>query len=123
MTPTDGMHRRYCATLFLWIAAITWIQAWEAPQRDLLQLPIGPGTVLPDLAKDDWMRLSWLPGIGVEKARHIVSIRPHLGFRLTPGRLHLIPGIGPRTAQKVQDWYRLGGQEPNTLEARFPAKP
>jgi len=65
----------------------------------------GPERLIPDLAHDDTLRLSWLPGVGAYRARQIVQQRPFLQVPLTPERLALLPGIGETTAKEVAAWY------------------
>lgn len=65
----------------------------------------GPETLIPDLAHDDALRLSWLPGVGAYRAQQIVKQRPFLQVPLTPERLALLPGIGETTAKDVAAWY------------------
>lgn len=65
----------------------------------------GPETLIPDLAHDDTLRLSWLPGVGSYRARQIVAGRPFLQVPLTPERLALLPGVGETTAKDVATWY------------------
>lgn len=103
-------HTRVFAALLLLAAARTWLRAFDPPPPDLLDEAVGPPTVLPDLRHDGWVRLSWLPGIGLHRARLIVSERAHLGAPLTPHRLQLLPGIGERTASEVADWYGRQGR-------------
>ena len=65
----------------------------------------GPETLIPNLQRDDALRLSWLPGVGPYRARQIVAARPFLQVPLLPRRLSLLPGIGETTATEVTDWY------------------
>lgn len=65
----------------------------------------GPENLIPNLAHDDALRLSWLPGVGAYRARQIVEQRPFLQMPLTPERLALLPGIGETTAREVAAWY------------------
>ena len=65
----------------------------------------GPETLIPDLAHDDALRLSWLPGVGLDRAEKIVRQRQFLQMPLTPQRLALLPGVGPTTADAVSAWY------------------
>ena len=66
----------------------------------------GPPTLIPDLATDDRLRLSWLPGVGDYRAERIIAERPFLQLPLTPPRLELVPGVGQKTARQVSRWYR-----------------
>jgi DNA uptake protein ComE-like DNA-binding protein len=75
------------------------LESWTEPQA-------GPTTLVPDLATDDNLRLSWLPGVGSYRAEQIVAERPFLQVPLTPPRLALLPGVGERTARQVDRWYR-----------------
>lgn len=54
---------------------------------------------------DEWM---WLPGVGPNLAKAIVSCRPFLGVPLTAENLHLIPGVGEKLVAK---WIACGGIE------------
>ena len=76
------------------------------PPAALLDPAVGPPTVLPDLARDGALRLSWLPGIGAGRAAALVRARPHLDGPLTVERLAELPGIGPRTQAAVQSWLQ-----------------
>ena len=104
------------AVLLLLAAARTWAGSLRAPPADLLDPSAGPPTVMPDLDRDGWERLSWLPGVGPERARRLVAERPHLGVALTPGRLALLPGFGPGITEKVEAWYGRGGSAPARIE-------
>lgn len=103
--PRLPIHDSLVAGLLLCAAVRTGCATLGAPPRDLLDPASGPPTLLPDLAHDGWLRLSWLPGIGAERARSLVAQRPYLGFPLTPGRLALLPGFGPATAEAVEAFY------------------
>ncbi len=61
---------------------------------------------LPELARDGVQRLSWLPGVGVGRARQIVEQRPYLTRPLQPATLPELQGVGEQTAAAVQRWYR-----------------
>jgi len=74
------------------------LPGWTAPGG-------GPETLVPDLAHDDALRLSWLPGVGAYRARQIVEHRAFLQLPLTPPRLALLPGVGETTARDVAAWY------------------
>lgn len=101
------------------LAVILIIAAWRALA---LQQPrglehwgkpgAGPETLVPDLARDDRLRLSWLPGVGAYRAQCIVAARPMLQLPLTPERLALIPGVGETTARQVDRWYQRLLREP-----------
>jgi hypothetical protein len=101
------------------LAIILTLAAWRALE---LQQPrglqhwtaagAGPETLLPKLATDDRLRLSWLPGVGPYRAQCIVAERPLLQLALTPERLALIPGVGETTARQVSRWYQRRLQEP-----------
>ena len=71
----------------------------------------GPQTLVPDLAHDDALRLSWLPGVGAYRARQIIAERPFLQVPLIPERLALLPGVGETTAREVAAWYDRHGRE------------
>ena len=109
-------HERVVAVLLLVAAVRTWADSLHAPPTDLLDPATGPPTVTPDLAHDGWERLSWLPGVGPERARRLVADRPHLGVTLTPGRLGLLPGFGPGITEKVEAWFARGGSAPARIE-------
>ncbi|RMH03838.1 MAG: hypothetical protein D6702_04650 [Planctomycetota bacterium] len=83
-----------------------------AEPADLADPVRGAEAVLPDLQHDGWLRLSWLPGLGPERARQVVAARARLSVRLTPERLALLPGVGERTAAEIAAWYRRGGRGP-----------
>ena len=72
----------------------------------------GPSTLIPDLQKDDSLRLSWLPGVGSYRANRIVAERPFLQLPLTPERLALVAWVGETTALEVQRWYQRQAQVP-----------
>lgn len=105
-------HDRLIAALLLLAAVRTWADSLRAPPSDLLDPAVGPPSVLPDLSHDGWVRLNWLPGIGGDRARRIVALRPFLGVRLTPQRLALLPGFGGGIADEVAAWYARGGRSP-----------
>jgi hypothetical protein len=97
----------------LLLAVILVVAAWRAlslsqPQglETWTEPDAGPPTLIPDLATDDSLRLSWLPGVGAYRAERIVAERPLLELPLTPERLELVPGVGRRTARDVHRWYR-----------------
>jgi hypothetical protein len=101
------------------LALILLIAAWRAlalqQSRGLehwAEAGAGPETLVPDLANDDRLRLSWLPGVGDYRARCIVAGRPMLQLPLTPARLALIPGVGETTAGQVDRWYQRQLREP-----------
>ena len=94
------------------LALIVAIAAWRAfglhPPQGLegwTEPGTGPPTLIPNLATDDSLRLSWLPGVGQYRAEQIVAERPLLQLPLTPPRLALIPGVGEHTARQVTRWY------------------
>ncbi len=82
------------------------------PPADLLDPVGGADGVLPDLDHDGWIPLSWLPGVGADRARQVVAQRAQLGLPLTPARLRLLDGIGDQTALEVEQWYRRAGRGP-----------
>ena len=98
-----AVHARVLAVLLMVAAVRTLDLRLAASERLLLDPVHGPPTVLPDLARDGWLRLSWLPGIGPEKARRIVAQRPHLGVPLRASRLALLSGVGSETAAEVEE--------------------
>jgi len=81
------------------------------PEADLLDPARGPPTCLPDPARSGWATLTALPGLGPERARRVVRERAALGVPLRPGRLHLLPGIGPGLEERIRAWYARGGWE------------
>lgn len=97
----------------LLVAALRTLAARLAsPPADLMDPVTGPDTYLPDLDRDGWIPLSWIPGLGTGRARAVVDARPHLGVPLTPARLRWVPGIGAETAREAEAWYARGGREP-----------
>ena len=95
---------RFCALLLLAVALRG--MACAPPRSvDLLDPLRGPPTVVPDLEHDGVVRLSWLPGIGVGRAREVVRARPFLVGALVPERLAELPGIGVKTQAEVCAWY------------------
>lgn len=111
------------AILLLLGAARTACWRLEPEPPDLLDPAIGPPTVLPDLATADRVQLSWLPGVGDARAARLVTERPHLGFPLTPGTLHLLLAVGPGTAEAVEEWYRAGAISGSGAGAAPQARP
>ncbi len=93
------------------LAALMFCAAWRGaslPHHESLpgwEQGQGPETLVPDLKHDDALRLSWLPGVGSDRAQKIVSQRPFLQFPLTPPRLAMLPGVGQTTADAVTEWY------------------
>lgn len=110
--PEPPLHQRLLAALLLLAAVRTLALRSAPPPADLLDPQSGPPTVLPDLAHDDWVRLTWLPEVGEEKARAIVAARPRLRVPLTLERLHLVPGCGPTLQARARDWYRRQARGP-----------
>jgi len=77
---------------------------------------------LPDLARDGVQRLSWLPGVGVGRARGIVEQRPFLARPLEATTLPELPGVGEQTAAAVRRWY-LELEALDNLELEAPGNP
>ena len=101
------------------VALVLIFAAWRAlglnQERGLIAWTdpgAGPQTLVPNLATDDRLRLSWLPGVGDYRAHRIVAERPGLQLLLTPERLQMISGVGETTAQEVHRWYQRQAQAP-----------
>ncbi|TAH34549.1 MAG: hypothetical protein EYC70_16575 [Planctomycetota bacterium] len=103
------LHGRIVAVLLLAGCLRTLALRFAPAPAELMDPASGPPTALPELAGADWVRLTWLPGIGEARGRRIVELRPFLGQPLTPERLHLLPGCGETLEQQVRAWYRSEG--------------
>lgn len=79
--------------------------AGAAPGGDRFERLTRDAPLLPDLARDGVQRLSWLPGVGVGRARGIVEQRPFLPQPLEAATLPALPGVGEQTAAAVRRWY------------------
>jgi len=93
--------------------------AWlglELARGSLARSRSGPGDLDPgrfalerDPARMSARELRVLPGIGARRALSIVAARwRHDGSR-TPFTWKDVPGVGPRTERKVQDWLARHG--------------
>jgi len=70
---------------------------WIDIERDF----VAPEEFRVDLNQADWPELALLPGIGETVARNLVRYRGEHGpFRSLPDLLR-VPGIGPRTLEKI----------------------
>ncbi|KAA3612785.1 MAG: hypothetical protein DWQ01_03520 [Planctomycetota bacterium] len=103
------IHRQVLAVVLLVAATRTLFWVWRPPPKPLLDPQQGPVGLVPSLDRSDAISLSWLPGIGEEKARRLIRERPHLGVALNPALLPLIAGFGQDAAGEIQRWYQDRG--------------
>ncbi len=86
--------------------------ALRAPPSDLMDPVTGADGTLPDLDRDGWIPISWIPGFGPDRARQVVEQRAFLAVPLTPARLRFIDGVGEGTAAEAEAWFRRAGRGP-----------
>ena len=77
------------------------VQGFSASIPPSAKVWVNPSTA----GVDEWM---WLPGVGPNLAKAIVSYRPFFGVPLTAENLHLIPCVGEKLVAK---WIACGGIE------------
>jgi len=88
----------------------------EAPAATLTPAPSDPPSDNPatlaarrlDLNAATQAELELLPGIGPASAKAIVDFRKHTGGFKSLDDLDKVPGIGPKTLDRVRPYLRLG---------------
>lgn len=82
--------------------------AWRVHCLSPSPLPLAPGAALPppriDLNRASLAEIEALPEVGPVLAAAIVSGRPYRSL----GDLARVPGMGPRTVERVAPWVAFG---------------
>ncbi len=84
--------------------AVSW-WAHGGPQRDLIEIDAAPERVASfrvDINRADWPELVQLPDVGETLARRIVAHREKVGPYRAPRDLLEVPGIGPKTLERMR---------------------
>ena len=100
--------------------AISWIRAGGLTGQLVPldhEVPV-PQLVRMNLNRADWPELTLLPGISQTMAQRIVAHRDSAGPFRTADDLQAIPGIGPKTVERLRPWLDVG---PSASQADWPA--
>jgi competence protein ComEA len=83
------------ASTVIWQAVLH--RRWIDIERDF----VAPEEFRVDLNQADWPELALLPGIGETVARNLVQYRSEHGPFQSLAELLRVPGVGPRTLEKI----------------------
>jgi competence protein ComEA len=94
-------------TLFALLALVGWWLTHGGAGGRLIEIEHAPrqsAQFLVDINAADWPELAVLPGIGETLAKRIVSVRARRGPFADHGELTRVPGIGPRTLERLRPY-------------------
>jgi competence protein ComEA len=94
-------------TLSALVALAGWWISHGGLQGRLIELEHAPtltAQFMVDINEADWPELSALPGVGETLARRIVAVRHDRGPFADHNELARVPGIGPRTLERVRPY-------------------
>ncbi|MDZ4782800.1 MAG: helix-hairpin-helix domain-containing protein [Planctomycetia bacterium] len=84
------------------MALYWWRQGgWQGRMIDVERLPSRSATFQVDVNTAPWTELSQVPEIGETLAQRIVEYRTQHGPFRSPAELSNVPGIGPRTLERM----------------------
>jgi competence protein ComEA len=107
-------------TLSALVALAGWWIAHGGMQGRLIEIEHAPALsaqFLVDINEADWPELAELPGVGETLARRIVAVRRDRGPFVDHNDLARVPGIGPRTMERVRP-YLLPMAESRSVAGR-----
>jgi len=107
-------------TLSALVALVGWWISHGGMQGRLIELEHAPAMsaqFLVDINEADWPELSALPGVGETLAKRIVTNRRDRGPFADHNQLGRVPGIGPRTLERVRP-YLLPMAESRSMAGR-----
>ncbi len=107
-------------TLSALVALTGWWIAHGGIQGRLIEIEHAPtlsAQFLVDINEADWPELAELPGVGETLARRIVAVRRDHGPFVDHNDLARVPGIGPRTMERVRP-YLLPMAESRSVAGR-----
>ena len=107
-------------TLSALVALVGWWISHGGLQGRLIELEQAPAQsaeFLVDINEADWPELAALPGVGETLAQRIVAFRRDRGPFADHNQLSRVPGIGPRTMERVRP-YLLPMAESRSVAGR-----
>ncbi|HEX4146798.1 MAG TPA: helix-hairpin-helix domain-containing protein [Pirellulales bacterium] len=107
-------------TLSALVALCGWWIAHGGAGGRLIEIEHAPpqsAQFLVDINQADWPELSALPGVGETLAKRIVAVRRDRGPFADHNELGRVPGIGPRTLERVRP-YLLPMAESHSMAGR-----
>jgi competence protein ComEA len=107
-------------TLSALVALVGWWISHGGAGGRLIEIQHAPAQraqFLVDINQADWPELSALPGVGETLARRIVAVRRDRGPFADHDELGHVPGIGPRTLERVRP-YLLPMAESRSMAGR-----
>ncbi|HEY1783980.1 MAG TPA: helix-hairpin-helix domain-containing protein [Pirellulales bacterium] len=107
-------------TLSALVALVGWWISHGGAGGRLIEIQHAPAQTaqfLVDINQADWPELTALPGVGETLAKRIVAVRRDRGPFADHNELGRVPGIGPRTLERVRP-YLLPMAESRSMAGR-----
>jgi competence ComEA-like helix-hairpin-helix protein len=91
------------------LLAVTWIRlnGRGVPLIEIERLPARQYDYQLDINQAEWIEWTLLEGIGEKLAQRIVAYRTENGSFATVEDLRKVPGIGPKTLERIRPWLTV----------------
>jgi competence ComEA-like helix-hairpin-helix protein len=97
------------------LLAVTWfrLNGRSVPLIEIDRLPARQYDYQLDINQAAWIEWTLLEGIGEKLAQRIVAYRTENGSFATVEDLRKVPGIGPKTLERIRPWLTAGPVTPS----------
>lgn len=100
--------------IFIGVLGLFWIRTWPPGQSliEIERLPARQYDYQLDVNQSTWLEWTLLEGIGEKLARRIVDNRETEGPFQSVDDVGRVPGIGPKTLDRIRPWLIVGADLP-----------